>query len=223
MGRRSCTEIQNESRRSLVSLCKAIKLYGTDRVVYRRPAYVEEGYCEWCGKKIENKRRTSCCCKEHSQAFNIAICSAYNANPGSRSGYANHILRRDNYTCRVCGVWFGEYSEYGIKLPTSYGKFDIHHIQRVCDGGGDEPENLISVCNENGNDCHAELHKMDYKADFKTKCAYCVRKKEERNVLFGCCYECVLSDSNLNNIEYGRFKTEEAEYLRREYESMRNV
>jgi len=78
--------------------------------------------------------------------FNIAVLPVYYAYPGSRGGYANHIFRRDNYNCAVCGESFNEINEYGIKLPTSYGKLEVHHIKMVSVGGDDSPENLLTVC-----------------------------------------------------------------------------
>jgi 5-methylcytosine-specific restriction protein A len=145
------------SRKSLLSYTDAGRIYGWEKVCFKRPRYTEDGYCEWCGKKIENKRRSSTCGKECREKFKIAIYSLYHANPGSRGGYANHIMRRDNYTCAVCGCFFGELNEFGIRLATSYGKLEIHHLKRVSDGGDDNPDNLITVCIR----CHKELHKKD--------------------------------------------------------------
>ena len=143
-------------RRPLVSLCKAQQLYGsTSQVSFMRPRYVEDGFCEWCGKKITEKRRTSCCSKECSYNFNVATSSVYYANIGSRGGYGNHILRRDNYTCQKCGEFCGEINEHGIKLPTTNGKLDVHHKTQVQHGGDDHPDNLITLCFN----CHKEIHR----------------------------------------------------------------
>jgi len=141
-------------RRPLISYSKACELYGEEKVIKTRPRFVEDGYCEWCGKKIQGKRRTSCCCAECSKKLNVAIHSLYYANPGSRGGYANHIFRRDGYVCRRCGKFYGEVNEHGIKLATSYGKLEIHHIKRVADGGDDHPDNLMTLCKR----CHKEEH-----------------------------------------------------------------
>lgn len=34
-------------------------------------------------------------------------------------------------------------------------KLNVHHIKPVSQGGGDEPENLITLCVE----CHKEIHR----------------------------------------------------------------
>jgi len=142
------------NRKPLITLSKAQQLWGVDKTTFERPRYVMFDYCEWCGEKIENKRRTSCCSKECSQNFNISTSTVYYANIHSRGGYANHIMRRDNYTCQVCGEFHGKINKYNIMLPTTDGQLEIHHIKHVQDGGGDEPENLFTVCKQ----CHKNIH-----------------------------------------------------------------
>jgi len=62
-----------------------------------------------------------------------------------------HILLRDNHTCKKCG---------------RRDLLDIHHIQAVMDGGSNEPENLITLCNV----CHREweLAEMTLEVPFAT-------------------------------------------------------
>lgn len=144
------------SRNPLINLYTAQQTYGGVGITtFPRPRYVSEGYCEWCGKEITNKRRTSCCSKECSLKFNIATSPVYYANQGSRGGYGNHILRRDNYTCQVCGELHAPANEYGTHLPTTDGGLEIHHIEYVCNGGDDSPNNLTTLCK----DCHKTIHK----------------------------------------------------------------
>lgn len=49
------------SRKPLIPLYKAQKLYGVEQTTFVRPRYVPEGACEWCGDPLPNKRRKSCC------------------------------------------------------------------------------------------------------------------------------------------------------------------
>lgn len=51
-----------------------------------------------------------------------------------------YVLKRDNYTCRICGC--------------KEAKFHVHHIE-TRKAGGNAPDNLITLC-EN---CHEKLHK----------------------------------------------------------------
>ncbi len=150
----------NHRRKPLINLTTAIKLYGSEKTCFGRPRFVAKGFCEWCNKKIINKRRTSCCCKEHSQAFLNAVSPVMYANIGSVGGYRGHILRRDKYTCQVCGEFHGEYSPHGVPLPTTDGQLDVHHVTRVKDGGTDDPDNLITVCRA----CHKQIHRSDNNA-----------------------------------------------------------
>lgn len=143
-----------ENRKPLINLMKAQYLYGMDATIFIRPRYVPEGYCEWCGKKNDDKRRTSCCSKECSRKFGIATSPVYYANVCSRGGYGNHILRRDRYTCQFCGEFHGLINEHGIALPTTDGQLMIYHKKQVQHGGSDSPDNLITLCKS----CHRYLH-----------------------------------------------------------------
>ena len=142
-------------REPFPSVSKAQKLYGTEKTTFIRPQYVEDGHCQWCGKLITEKRKKSFCSKECSHKFNVATYSLFYANQGSRGGYANHILRRDNYTCQKCGESHAVINEYGIKLPTGDGELEIHHKLPVQYGGDNSPDNLITLCKK----CHLDAHR----------------------------------------------------------------
>lgn len=137
-------------RRKMIGLCEAYKRYGFEGV--KRPRYVPEGFCEWCGSELP-KRRTSCCCEECSVNFNRATNSA-RGNVGG--GYRNHIMRRDKYTCQKCGEFHALINENGIPLPTSDGELDVHHKIPVHLGGSDSPDNLVTLCRK----CHKEIHRQ---------------------------------------------------------------
>ena len=62
---------------------------------------------------------------------------------GFNYGYSSRrevILHRDNYTCQCCG-------KKNCRL-------EVHHIKFRCDGGTDDEENLITLCE----DCHKGVH-----------------------------------------------------------------
>jgi 5-methylcytosine-specific restriction protein A len=144
-------------RKPLMSLSLAQKCYGIDKTTFLRPQYVGPGHCQWCGKLITEKRRKSFCSNECSYKFNVATSPVYFSNHGSRGGYANHILRRDNYSCKECGDFHGLINEHGIRLPTTDGEIEIHHIRQVQYGGDDSPGNLVALCKK----CHLKIHKKN--------------------------------------------------------------
>lgn len=137
-------------RRPFPPLYKAVELYGADNVYFPQPKYVEDGYCKWCGKKIENKRRKEFCCKECSQAFGNATVWQRGRDP-----YSLRILYRDNFTCQDCGQFLAYRNSCGVYVPIDDGA-EVHHIKPVSEGGGDEPTNLITLCVE----CHKARHKQ---------------------------------------------------------------
>lgn len=55
-----------------------------------------------------------------------------------------YVLYRDHFICRDCGATYGE----------TGGKFEVHHVLPVSEGGKDSPENLITLCAE----CHLRRH-----------------------------------------------------------------
>ena len=151
-------------RRKLIGICEAQKLYGS--FWYDRPKYVEDGKCLWCGNDIpQGTRSKQFCCKEQSLEFNRATSSVYYAS-GADSGYRRQMFRRDNYTCQDCGELHAYQNEYGVYLPTTDGKLDLHHINPVEYGGGDEPKNLITLCRE----CHKKRHRAIEKALAERRC-----------------------------------------------------
>ena len=134
-------------RRPFPSLGQAAKMYG-DRIFYRAPEFVEPKHCRYCNAPLTG-RRTSFCCDEHSRSFaNITVWNR------GRDPYSLRILYRDNFTCKMCGEFHAAKSKYGVYLPVDDGKLNVHHIVPVSEGGGDEPENLVTLCVE----CHKKIH-----------------------------------------------------------------
>ena len=77
---------------------------------------------------------------------------------GLNYGFANtkaKVLNRDNYTCQCC------------KNKKKYNRLEVHHIVFRSQGGSDEEENLITLCDI----CHKDLHngKLKLKLNGKNK------------------------------------------------------
>lgn len=145
---------RNGTRRPFPAMYEAQKMFG-EKIWFRCPDYVEPKHCKWCGKLLSG-RRTSFCCDEHSKAFNDM--TVWNRG---RDPYSLRILYRDNFTCQKCGEFHAFQNEYGVAIPIDDGKLNVHHIVPVCNGGGDEPENLVTLCV----DCHKEIHKKYIKME----------------------------------------------------------
>ena len=135
------------TRRPFTPLTEAAKLWG-DRVFYKQPQYVADKHCKWCGKELDG-RRTAFCSNECSRLFNNM--TVWNRG---RDAYSLRILYRDNFTCQDCGEFNAFKNEYGIYIPIDNGNLNVHHIKYVSDGGGDEPENLVTLCIK----CHHKRH-----------------------------------------------------------------
>ena len=140
---------RNGTRRPFPPLYEAVEKYGEENVYFTQPKYVEDGYCKWCGQKIENKRRKEFCSSSCSKKWNNW--AVWNRG---RDAYSIRICYRDNFTCQDCGKFMAVRNEYDIAIPVDNG-IEVHHIKPVSEGGGDEPSNLVCLCHE----CHQERHK----------------------------------------------------------------
>ena len=135
------------SRKPLIPLYKAQQLYDFETV--KRPQFVDDGCCQWCGKQITNKRRKSFCCEDCSIEFHRIVTWGR-----TRGAYSNYIVWRDNLTCQDCGKFLAIQNEFGVYIPAENGA-EVHHILPVSQGGTDNPNNLITLCK----DCHKLRHK----------------------------------------------------------------
>ena len=73
---------------------------------------------------------------------------------GVNYGFANaraHALDRDNYTCQCCGK--------------KHTRLEVHHIIFRSQGGSDELDNLITLCEK----CHADIHAVKIVLNLKGK------------------------------------------------------
>ncbi|MFX0172749.1 MAG: HNH endonuclease [Candidatus Hodarchaeota archaeon] len=126
------------------------------------------GYCLWCGKNIKevnDLRRTSFCCKEHSELY----VNHFDWQGGLRS----YIMKRDNYSCVKCGYKESDYSyiwklDYKERKSLMKKKFpnvrylipilEVDHIIPIAMGGDPfDRENLQTLCEV----CHKEKTKED--------------------------------------------------------------
>lgn len=140
---------RNGTRRPFPALSDAIKMYGSERVEFFAPVYEKENQCPWCGGEVNNKRRRYCSddCKREFQNATVW-------NRG-RDAYSLRMLYRDKFTCQDCGTFHAMINEYGMAVPIDDGQLEVHHIVPVAQGGGDEPENLVTLCK----DCHKRRHR----------------------------------------------------------------
>lgn len=135
-------------RRPFPPLYGARKKWG-ERIFYPQPNYASAGCCRWCGKRLSGRRK-SFCSDECSKHFNDITVWHRGRDP-----YSLRILYRDNFTCQDCGEFHAFRNEHGFYIPIDDGRLQVHHIKFVCNGGGDEPENLVTLCVE----CHKKRHK----------------------------------------------------------------
>lgn len=140
---------RNGKRRPFPPLYEAIKNYGAENVLYPAPQYAEKNQCPWCGKEVTNRRRRYCS-NDCRQAFSNAT-----VWHRGRDAYSLRILYRDHFTCQDCGKFHAFINNYSMVIPIDDGKLEVHHILPVSFGGGDEPNNLLTLCK----DCHKERHR----------------------------------------------------------------
>jgi len=134
-------------RKPLPSIYKVLRLY--DNVYFQKPQYIQDKHCPFCNKYVESKRRVYCSDECRTEYRNLVYWNR------GRNTYSTQILYRDNFTCQKCGTFHAYKNKYGVYLPTSDGHLDVHHIIYACNGGGDEPSNLITLCDN----CHKKEHK----------------------------------------------------------------
>ena len=135
-------------RRRFPSLSRAYHLYG-EKIFFFPPRYEKENQCPWCGGEVNNKRRRFC----SDDCRNVfARCTVWQRG---RDAYSLRILYRDNFTCQDCGEFHAFHNRHGMYIPIDDGQLEVHHIIPVSEGGGDEPENLVTLCKK----CHAERHR----------------------------------------------------------------
>lgn len=138
----------NGTRRPFPSLWRAAELYG-NRIYYKKPVYVGDRCCPWCGKEVTNKRRVYCSDDCKNEFNNMTVWHR------GRDAYSLRILYRDNFTCQETGEFHAFKNAHGVYVPIDDGRLHVHHIVPVYLGGGDEPENLITLS--------VEQHKMKHK------------------------------------------------------------
>lgn len=69
------------------------------------------------------------------------------------------VLERDNFECRCCG-W--KPADRKAKDPRTL--LELHHIEHHAEGGSNEPDNLITLCNVHHDEVHRK--KLNGESDF---------------------------------------------------------
>lgn len=136
-------------RRPFPPLYEAVKMYGAENVFFDKPQYEKAGQCPWCGGEVKNKRRRFCSDACRAQFDNLTVWNR------GRDPYSLRILYRDNFTCQDCGEFHAYINRHGMAIPIDDGNMEVHHIRPVALGGGDAPQNLVSLCHS----CHQKRHK----------------------------------------------------------------
>lgn len=139
----------HQTRRPFPSLYEAVQKYGAENVYFDKPVYEKKNQCPWCGKPVNNKRRRFCTNECRQQFDNMTVWNR------GRDPYSLRILYRDNFTCQDCGEFHSFINEFQMPIPIDDGQLEVHHILPVSEGGGDEQQNLITLCKK----CHRERHK----------------------------------------------------------------
>lgn len=139
----------NNGKRYWLSLWNYAKQYPNDNILYQMPDYrADKNTCKWCGQSLKSKRQQSYCCEDCKIEFQRLAVWGRGVAP-----LPYRILCRDNFTCKECGL-FGAYkNKHGLFVPIAVG-LDVHHLIQVSEGGTDQQNNLITICN----DCHNQIH-----------------------------------------------------------------
>ena len=116
---------------------------------------------------------------------------------GRKKGFLNsqaYVLCRDNHKCKLC--------------EKNKGVLEVHHMLKVSDGGTNNPENLVTLCEK----CHKKVHK-DLKIATKLKKIFGKLKKRHvhttiLNTIMPLFYEWLIKNFSKVSITYG-YKTKE--------------
>ena len=151
------------------------------RVIYRNiltpiaEGRIENKQCPSCGKpKSDWNRRTdwTCCSTDCTEKF-------WKEHDKSISwqGQRSRALKRDNFTCKKCGIKHSQIYKKGEEVIEYEldNKLQVDHIIPVSIGGDSlDLDNLQTLCIE----CHIEKTKEDLKEIAKYRM---IEKKQEKN------------------------------------------
>jgi 5-methylcytosine-specific restriction endonuclease McrA len=115
---------------------------------YNISAIKPTGFCLECGAKLSGRRRKYC-----SDECSDKFFARYDYN-----GMVAQVLRRDDWTCRICG-YRNDHNEGAV--PSSYlrekrgvRRMEVDHIVAVADGGDPmDQANCRTLCER----CHREV------------------------------------------------------------------
>jgi len=163
-----------KERKDVIMYCREIYRRILTPIAKQR---LEKKQCPACGKpKTRWDRRTdwTCCSVDCTEKFNKEHDKSI-----TWEGQRLKVLRRDDYTCKDCGVrHVGHYERLKLDYEKE-GYLQVDHIMPVAVGGDSlDLDNLQTLCI----DCHKEKTKEDMKtiSEFRM-----IEKKQEKNqVLF---------------------------------------
>lgn len=110
-----------------------------------------KGYCLWCGKKLEDKRRNYCKPKDKWELSckDFCRCAVHDLRVTS---IRRLVHKLGNFECKNknCKKHFSFMTPAGAELPIHGG--EVHHVVALKDNGLDSIENMTLLCKE----CHKE-------------------------------------------------------------------
>ena len=106
-----------------------------------------KGFCLYCGKKLQDKRRRYCQTKDENLITHKDRCWCA-VNDLHVTPVRRMVHRIFKFECQDCHKHFSYFTPAGAELPTHSG--ENHHNIPLKDGGADSIENMILLCKE----CH---------------------------------------------------------------------
>lgn len=108
-----------------------------------------KGFCLWCGKRLEDKRRVYCKPKDKWELSckDYCRCAVHDLQVTSIRRYVHKLF---NFECqnKRCGKHFSFKTPAGAELPVHSG--EVHHVKALKNNGLDSIENMTLLCGK----CH---------------------------------------------------------------------
>jgi len=69
------------------------------------------------------------------------------------------VIQRDRGMCQICHILLSDGG--GRTAPTYYNRAEVHHIVPLMEGGTNDMDNLIALCNW----CHVGVHHIEKRGE----------------------------------------------------------